>query len=166
MQTQVMTGTALTSLKKDAAACMYLAEQSSLSHVGGDLYEELKKTGGRFAEARTAADVLRPCISALMYLHSQVCLTHTLYSNVLIQWRLHSTSWLSNAWVSLLGLVACWLPSHPLDVKSPHSAVSTMQLAVECLLVCHCKLEAASNLVGSMTGLLCTPVVEWISTAW
>ncbi|KAL3131330.1 hypothetical protein ABBQ38_000618 [Trebouxia sp. C0009 RCD-2024] len=71
MQTQVMTGTALTSLKKDAAACMYLAEQSSLSHVGGDLYEELKKTGGRFAEARTAADVLRPCISALMYLHSQ-----------------------------------------------------------------------------------------------
>ncbi|KAL3135413.1 hypothetical protein ABBQ32_007595 [Trebouxia sp. C0010 RCD-2024] len=39
--------------------------------TGGDLYEELKKTGGRFAEARTAADVLRPCISALMYLHSQ-----------------------------------------------------------------------------------------------
>ena len=58
----------------------YLAEQSSLSCSGGDLYEELKQKGGRFEEARTAALVLRPCISALMYLHSQVCLSHTLYS--------------------------------------------------------------------------------------
>ena len=40
-------------------------------HAGGDLYEDLKQTGGRFEEARTAAGVMRPCISALIYLHSQ-----------------------------------------------------------------------------------------------
>ncbi|KAA6416482.1 MAG: serine threonine kinase, partial [Trebouxia sp. A1-2] len=38
---------------------------------GGDLYEDLKQRGGRFEEARTAAGVLRPCISALIYLHSK-----------------------------------------------------------------------------------------------
>ena len=40
--------------------------------AGGDLYEDLKQRGGRFEEARTAAGVLRPCISALIYLHSKV----------------------------------------------------------------------------------------------
>ncbi|DBA84709.1 TPA: hypothetical protein ACH3X1_005961 [Trebouxia sp. C0004] len=39
--------------------------------TGGDLYEDLKQRGGRFEEARTAAGVLRPCISALIYLHSK-----------------------------------------------------------------------------------------------
>ena len=44
--------------------------------LGGDLYEDLKQKGGRFEETRTAAHVLRPCITALMYLHSQVCPLH------------------------------------------------------------------------------------------
>ncbi len=39
--------------------------------AGGDLYEDLKQRGGA-EEARTAAGVLRPCISALIYLHSKV----------------------------------------------------------------------------------------------
>ena len=40
--------------------------------VGGDLYEDLKQKGGRLEEGRTASGVLRPCIAALIYLHSKV----------------------------------------------------------------------------------------------
>ena len=54
---------------------MFLTE-FSMCYVGGDLYEDLKQKGGRFEETRTAAHVLRPCISALMYLHSRVCPLH------------------------------------------------------------------------------------------
>lgn len=38
----------------------------------GDLYEELKSSGGRFSEARTAGEILLPCLKALQYLHLMV----------------------------------------------------------------------------------------------
>lgn len=55
------------------------------------------------------------------------------------------------------------------DVTNRHSALSTMQLAVECLLLGHRVPEADSTLVSSEVteGLLCTPVVRDQScTAW
>ena len=41
-------------------------------HTGGDLYEDLRRRGGKYEEVVTAAGVLKPCIEALMYLHSKV----------------------------------------------------------------------------------------------
>ena len=41
--------------------------------AGGDLYEELKRSGGQMKEKRTSRDVLQPCLSALAYLHTKVC---------------------------------------------------------------------------------------------
>ena len=41
--------------------------------IGGDLYEELKRCGGHMPEGRVAGDVIRPCLSALSYLHAKVC---------------------------------------------------------------------------------------------
>ena len=41
-------------------------------HAGGDLYEELKRHGGQLTEERVARDVIRPCLSALAYLHRKV----------------------------------------------------------------------------------------------
>ena len=56
--------------------------------VGGDLYEDLRRRGGKYEEAVTAAGVLKPCIEALMYLHSKVlrqidCLISKLCNNKL-----------------------------------------------------------------------------------
>ncbi|CAL8463348.1 g2882 [Coccomyxa elongata] len=45
---------------------VYLALQFA---PGGDLYEELKRHGGQLSEERVAMDVIRPCLSALAYLH-------------------------------------------------------------------------------------------------
>ncbi len=39
---------------------------------GGDLYEELKRCGRHMPEGRVAGDVIRPCLSALSYLHAKV----------------------------------------------------------------------------------------------
>lgn len=44
----------------------------SLVHPGGDLYEELKRCGGHMPEGRVAGEVIRPCLSALSYLHAKV----------------------------------------------------------------------------------------------
>lgn len=38
---------------------------------GGDLYEELKRSGGAMPEPRVAGAVLRPFLSAMTYLHSR-----------------------------------------------------------------------------------------------
>lgn len=46
--------------------------ERGLVHPGGDLYEELKRCGDRMPEGRVAGEVLRPCLSALSYLHARV----------------------------------------------------------------------------------------------
>lgn len=43
-------------------------------YAGGDLYEDLRRRGGKYEEVVTAAGVMKPCIEALMYLHSKVSL--------------------------------------------------------------------------------------------
>ena len=40
--------------------------------AGGDLYEELKRSGGQLKECRVALDIIQPCLSALSYMHSMV----------------------------------------------------------------------------------------------
>ena len=55
-----------------AAACQ---SAGLLCCAGGDLYEELKRSGGQMKEKRTSRDVLQPCLSALAYLHTKVCRT-------------------------------------------------------------------------------------------
>ncbi len=40
--------------------------------AGGDLYEALKHSGGQVSERRAVRDVIRPCLSALIYLHAKV----------------------------------------------------------------------------------------------
>ena len=45
---------------------VYLAQEFA---DGGDLYEELKRSGGAMAEARVAACVVAPCLAAVHYLH-------------------------------------------------------------------------------------------------
>lgn len=40
--------------------------------TGGDLYEELKRSGGQLKERRVAQDIIQPCLSALSYMHSMV----------------------------------------------------------------------------------------------
>ena len=57
-----------------AAACQ---SARLLCCAGGDLYEELKRSGGQMKEKRTSRDVLQPCLSALAYLHTKVCCTCT-----------------------------------------------------------------------------------------
>ena len=47
-------------------------EQCCAYAAGGDLYEDLRRRGGKYEEAVTSAGVLKPCIEALMYLHSKV----------------------------------------------------------------------------------------------
>lgn len=42
--------------------------------AGGDLYEELKRSGGQLKERRVAQDIIQPCLSALFYMHSLVCI--------------------------------------------------------------------------------------------
>ena len=42
--------------------------------AGGDLYEALKLSGGQISERRAVRDVIRPCLSALIYLHAKVAL--------------------------------------------------------------------------------------------
>eukprot|EP00884_Botryococcus_braunii_P001181 jgi/Botrbrau1/11063/Bobra.0302s0006.1 len=46
---------------------VYLVQEYA---AAGDLYEELKRVGGQFPEARTAGEVLCSCLHALTYLHS------------------------------------------------------------------------------------------------
>ncbi|KAK9815326.1 hypothetical protein WJX72_001838 [[Myrmecia] bisecta] len=47
---------------------VYMAQEYA---AGGDLYEELKRSGGQLKERRTAREVLQPSLSALNYLHSK-----------------------------------------------------------------------------------------------
>ncbi|KAK9839488.1 hypothetical protein WJX81_005063 [Elliptochloris bilobata] len=47
---------------------VYLAQEYA---AGGDLYEALKHSGGQISERRAVRDVIRPCLSALIYLHSK-----------------------------------------------------------------------------------------------
>ena len=46
---------------------------SLLPWPGGDLYEELKRVGGRFRERDTAARVLGPCLQARLNAVSVYC---------------------------------------------------------------------------------------------
>ncbi|KAK9834350.1 hypothetical protein WJX84_004182, partial [Apatococcus fuscideae] len=46
---------------------VYLAQEFA---TGGDLYEELKRSGGQLKERRVAQDIIQPCLSALSYMHS------------------------------------------------------------------------------------------------
>ena len=46
----------------------------ALHCAGGDLYEALKLSGGQISERRAVRDVLRPCLSALIYLHAKVAM--------------------------------------------------------------------------------------------
>ena len=41
---------------------------------GGDLFEDLKKHGGQIKEKYVIRDIVVPFLSALEYLHSQVCM--------------------------------------------------------------------------------------------
>ena len=41
--------------------------------VCGDLFEDLKKGGGQIKEKQAVRDVVTPFLSALIYLHAQVC---------------------------------------------------------------------------------------------
>lgn len=39
---------------------------------GGDLFEDLKKSGGQYKEKQAVKDVIAPFLSAIIYLHSLV----------------------------------------------------------------------------------------------
>lgn len=47
---------------------VYLVQEYA---AGGDLYQELKRSGGRFSEAYAAANLLQPFLHAVSYLHDR-----------------------------------------------------------------------------------------------